>query len=103
MSAPSIDVRQLTLTAGGHLDQAPDHARISPALLTAWTRNGAAIRHCGSGCGVDTLGPCIGHPSANVTPGDLLVIGRPGHPTVGRAVYRVVAVGSAGIGLERKA
>ncbi len=109
MSAATIDLRQVapTLTERGHLDHAPEVAALSPLLLGAWLKTGAATRHCTRAdgpCSNPWGGRCLGHNTTDDTAlGDRIVIGRPGNPDRPRGVYRVTATGTAGVRLTREA
>ena len=77
--------RPLSITATGHILDAPDRVIATTHELATLARLGIATRHT-TGCR-----HCPGHPMAALTHGDHIVIG-----TSERAVYRVTA-GRVGI------
>ena len=91
----------LAVTPDGAILDAPEQLTVSAPTLRAWTRNRLAVRHCRGGCPAANPwdGRCGGHPDQDVEPGHRIVLGRPAAGP--RAVYEVVATGTAGTRLER--
>lgn len=92
MTAPLAAVRRhpstrpIAITTTGHLTHAPDRTILTTHELATLARLGIARHH------TPTCDDCPGHPMADITTGDTIVIGRRGH----RAAYRITA-GRAGI------
>jgi hypothetical protein len=84
-----------------YIQTLPEQLTVSAPTLRAWTRNRLAVRHCRGGCPAANPwdGRCGGHPDQDVQPGHRIVLGRPAAGP--RAVYEVVATGTAGTRLER--